>query len=539
MEALKKSRALLAVSIALALTACSEEAVPPEENTAPSFTLSGTSVSVNEGATVEVPFTLSDSHSSVEDLTITIDDSTLSGDVSIDKENMVVRYVAPWIREGDGLTENFNLTAKDPQGASTTVNLAVDVQDINSPVSVKINPPQNAISYQNTQTDSSLSFVYPESSNIEIVYDLEEEDADYLSVDFSVSEGVIFKNQVTPKMSDDGTSVSLSFPVPDIANPSEIITVTLSVMDGDETVTAVSNITVANKVSLAWTAQSPMSISEENGGTIQYTSSEGYGYTATYTADVTLPDGSPLDFPLDYTFNSDTGEISFSPSTGFLGDRSVLVTVKATNELAIVGGESYVEETVLTRSLTVKDDRDDGFSVSTDNFYQQVDYLEDVKFRRDEDRVASTLGTYLFLNRYITHAQSVSFSENTSASLNAEYAELDRLASDIANRLDSGESGDEIKSDMSNFESEIFRVGAETRKTMREEAELLVSQSGKSLPLSLPYGSSFSMDFGGRLTHFVGNDAYGYFADDNQQSWIFKSEFSYLDAVNIENEYCF
>ena len=39
MEALKKSRALLAVSIALALTACSEEAVPPEENTAPSFTL--------------------------------------------------------------------------------------------------------------------------------------------------------------------------------------------------------------------------------------------------------------------------------------------------------------------------------------------------------------------------------------------------------------------------------------------------------------------------------------------------------------------
>ena len=34
MEALKKSRALLAVSIALALTACSEEAVPPEENTA-------------------------------------------------------------------------------------------------------------------------------------------------------------------------------------------------------------------------------------------------------------------------------------------------------------------------------------------------------------------------------------------------------------------------------------------------------------------------------------------------------------------------
>ena len=189
MEALKKSRALLAVSIALALTACSEEAVPPEENTAPSFTLSGTSVSVNEGATVEVPFTLSDSHSSVEDLTITIDDSTLSGDVSIDKENMVVRYVAPWIREGDGLTENFNLTAKDPQGASTIVNLAVDVQDINSPVSVKINPPQNAIGYQNTQTDSSLSFVYPESSNIEIVYDLEEEDADYLSVDFSVSEG--------------------------------------------------------------------------------------------------------------------------------------------------------------------------------------------------------------------------------------------------------------------------------------------------------------------------------------------------------------
>ena len=168
-----------------------------------------------------------------------------------------------------------------------------------------------------------------------------------------------------------------------------------------------------------------------------------------------------------------------------------------------------------------------------------MDYLEDVKFRRDEDRVASTLGTYLFLNRYITHAQSVSFSENTSASLNAEYAELDRLASDIANRLDSGESGDEIKSDMSKFESEIFRVGAETRKTMREEAELLVSQSGKSLPLSLPYGSSFSMDFGGRLTHFVGNDAYGYFADDNQQSWIFKSEFSYLDAVNIENEYCF
>lgn len=55
-----------------------------------------------------------------------------------------------------------------------------------------------------------------------------------------------------------------------------------------------------------------------------------------------------------------------------------------------------------------------------------------------------------------------------------EYVELDWFVLDIVNCLDFGESGDEIKSDMSNFESEIFCVGVEICKIMREEVELFV-----------------------------------------------------------------
>lgn len=118
------------------------------------------------------------------------------------------------------------------------------------------------------QMDLFLSFVYFELFNIEIVYDFEEEDVDYLLVDFFVSEGVIFKNQVILKMFDDGMLVLLFFFVFDIVNLLEIIIVILSVMDGDEIVIVVFNIMVVNKVLFVWMVQLLMSIFEENGGII-------------------------------------------------------------------------------------------------------------------------------------------------------------------------------------------------------------------------------------------------------------------------------
>jgi hypothetical protein len=541
MDALQhKTKLSLVLATVLVLSACSKEGEPPVANKEPTITV-GTAVVALEGEVLEIPFEISDADHSSDELKVVLATQGTFGDVTVDKDAGVLRYTGPWVSTGDSSNDGFSVSVVDPAGARALVDISVRVDDINSPVTIEIDPPTQAFGFQNTRTDENLNFLYPESGQLEIRFGVIEKDADNLVSSFSISpEGAVFENQVSVESSDDGSQVVFTLPVPNITTPSAQFSFIFSIDDGDALVSSAANVTLVNKVGLNWAGGTPSSVSESEGAVLRYLSTESYSYPASYEAVITMLDGTPLDFPLDYSLSSSTGDVVIQPSGGFQGGRTALLTLRVSNVITNVGGEEFVEETVLTRQLSFVDDRDDDFNIRINDFFSDASLLEDLDVRRDEVRVGHAVSDYLFLNRFITHIERVDFSALISDTLSGELSVLSTTVASISARLDAGENDDQIESDIADFAVALRGIGRDTREVIVQSlSSITAANNEKTLPFGNLSISGSSTIFDSRLTHFVGNGMYGSFADEAKEVWRFNDEYAYLAVADISDPFCF
>jgi hypothetical protein len=540
METHKCGKVALLVSGALFITACSKEEQPPVPNTPPSIVFETSSLSVNEGDVLRIPFSVTDAETSVQDLRVTLNLNDMQGDVRVDRSTNELVYTAPWVSEGTGFSETFIVDVFDSENLTSSGSVTVSVQDINDPVKIVITPPQLSFGFENTQTDTNLSLFFPEEKELVVEFSINEPDADIVTVDYGVTEGVVFRNQITPTLSENSALATLSLPIPDIQEPSETFALQLTVMDGDDTVDAIVNVTVINKVALAWRPNQTSDISESSGGSLIYNMSEPYAYPAEYTVSFHELNGDPVERPINYSFTPANGTVTFGEQDGFLGDRQIVMNLSVSNIITSASGEEFRETVELSRTLVLRDDRDDGFSSLTEQFYDTFEQLTTSNERDEEGRVVSIVGSYLYLNRLVTKSEREVFVTHASTVYTDEITALTSAGATLSNRLNSGESGPGIESSIESFFYDLKSMGKDTRTYVSEYINTLDNGSvAQGLPFNLPSMNSEIFVASSELSHYVGNKRYGFYVDQAKTDWEFTAEYAYLDVVNYTDSFCF
>lgn len=572
MNALKRS-SLLALSVMAALSGCSSEEEPVAENGKPTITLSAQTISVNEGEVGFVSYTVSDDASSESNggLRLSIigkdgvpiqttpngnaclpettgtDSSgkpelkSKGGCVSIAPDGKI-NYAAPWLSLPGYRTHNetFKVRVTDGSGAYAEKDVAVTVKDKVSVVKLAVNPPSGASGYQNTQKEGLINFWYPESTTMELAFDVTELDQDEITLDFSVTEGLVYKNQIEKRFSDDGSTVFLKVPIPSISTPSADIILSLLGSDGDGSAKATANITVVNRPTLTWSAAAPTEISEKSGGELPFVSSEAPNYPGAYAVKITLQDGSTPSFDLPVSMSADKKSVVIGASSGFQGDQTVQIDLTLTNKITHAGGESYNEVTRLTRVVTLKDDRDDDFELSLKNFYKLSEQVNTAKVRRDEDRVASAYSNYFFLNGMIKSSEAKRLRDLVSSSLDSEYASLAAVAASITKGVEEELPVEELEELISDYTAAANQLGHVAREVLSDEVSLIATKhSGIKIPLKNVVRGGGVKLYSGALTHYIGNLSYGTFEDAAKTKWVFSPGFEQLAVVDYSGSYCF
>lgn len=527
-----------AVCAALVLAGCSKEetAVDTTDTTAPAITVSNTSPSLNEGARIEIPFNVLDQGTEYSNLSITLDSSGTTGDVTLDKANKVIVYQAPWLTSEKSLSDGFSISARDHAGnKSEEVSVSITVQDIDSGVEAEIVAPSQAFGYENTQTPTALNmWIYEGESQVRFKYNLSEDDADELEVDFNVVEP-FFKNNFTAEMGESGESFTLVSDIPRIDEPYADTLLQVVIQDNDTTVQLDANIVIINKVSMAWAASEDTFISETNGAMFSFTHSEESDYDAEVAVDVTYADGSPLDFPLSYSLEGNN--VVFEPSDGFQGDRNVKLTVSMTNTIPGNGGETFVERVELTRNLVVSDDRDDAFISKEAEFQEYVAHYEDLKEREEDVRVAKVLAQYWMLNDYITFVEKNALVSDVENLLAEEVTELETQITAINSKLNSGDSGEELSGEIDDFVGSVKGMGSSVREKLYEQFSVIKEKTDVT-DHQVPSIASTATFVNDKLTQYAGNSTYGYFDKSAGDRWVFSEKYAYLKSVDVLDEYC-
>ncbi|MEG3764868.1 hypothetical protein [Alteromonas sp. 14N.309.X.WAT.G.H12] len=546
-----KNLPLLSVAavITLALSGCSEESDDTATTTAddaPTLSINDYSSSVDEGDVITIGYNADDDNEA--DPTITIASSDLQGDVVVGSH--LIQYTAPWLDEDDSITETFTIVATDSSGQTTKEEVSLTVSDIDDPVSLTVSPPSQARGFENTQTDTLLNFWIDEGQEaVTISYELKEADADLLLVSYSLSdESFIFENNIaaTQETVGDTTTVKLSFALPEIVDTSstvsessEDVSLTLSVDDGDDIVSAVVNMTVVNVVDLGWASGNPSTISESDGGVLTYTSSESDSYSGEYIVDLFDEDGNEID--LDFDLDTEARTITFGENEGIIGDQVVEVVIQHVNVISNAAGEDYDATFSASKTITIIDDRDDSFLSLEEQYETNLTLFSDIRTRRDEDRVASAAASYLFLNGWVDESESESFKTQVSLLLDEETEEL----VDLADQIDDGLNGDgdteSTEALMEDFSDALYGFGATARKYMTEQMEAyeaMESNVDKDLGLGVlsQAGTAYLYDET-YVTHYVGNPNYGHYEADDE--WVFDSTYGYLAVADITDSYCF
>lgn len=527
-----------AVCAAVALAGCSKEETPVDttDTIAPAITVSNTSPSLNEGARIEIPFNVLDQGTDFSNLSINLEAAGTTGDVSLDKANKVIVYQAPWLTSAKSLTDGFSISARDQAGnKSEEVSVSVTVQDIDSGVEAEIVAPAQAFGYENTQTPTALNmWVYEGESQVRFKYNLNEDDADELEVDFNVI-SPFFKNNFTAEMHDSGESFTLIADIPRIDEPYADTMLQVIVQDNDTTVQLEANIVIINKVEMAWGASQDTFVSETNGGTFSFSHSEESDYDADIAVSVTYPDGSALDFPLNYHLQGNN--VVFDPSSGFQGDRNVQLTVSMTNNIPSNGGEVFVERVELTRNLVVKDDRDDAFISKEAEFQEYVAHFEDLKERKEDVRVAKVLAQYWMLNDHITFLDQKGLLADVDSLIAEEITDAETQITAINSKLNSGDSGEELSGEIDDFIGTVKGMGSSVREKLNEQFDTIKSKASVT-DHAVPAIATTATLVNERLTQYAGNATYGYFDKSQGDRWVFSEKYAYLKSVDVLDEFC-
>lgn len=360
----------LALPFALAMLAgCSTEEDTSNGNTgsanaAPSIFAQNSVANVNEGAVTTFSFNVTDDKTGYGALSLTVNYDEILGTVVMDKDTKTLRYSSPYLQGSTKtLSESFTLRAVDGEGLSTEQRFTVTTNDINDPVELIAQVPNGSFGFENTKTDKLLNlFMYENQPGAAFNFSVVESDRDADDVSLSFGVDGLFANQVTQAINEEGTLSSLTIDIPELNQPSKVITLTLAAQDNDVIENAVVNLTVLNRPTLIWNnKKSAEALSEKDGGTVFFEFSEAQGYAGTFTVTLTNSENAPLDFELPYTIDTANRSIVFASAGRVLGDQDINVKLTHSTPVQNVSGEDFTVTTVAEKTLTLKDDRDDDF----------------------------------------------------------------------------------------------------------------------------------------------------------------------------------
>lgn len=534
----------LIVAGSLALTACStEESDPPttENNKAPAIFIQS-QVTTEEGKVAEISFNVTDDRTPYADLNIQVIASGLQGRVTLDPLMKQLRYSAPYLTgKSKQLTETFTLKVTDKDGLSTEQRVVISVTDINSPVSVSANVPIGAFGYENTVSNKSVNaFAFADSDKSSVSFSLNEDpnDADIADVDFTVSG--LFKNQVKSLSSANGDLITLEFDTPTMTSPSLQLAFTLSAQDNDGKDAAAVNLTLLKRHTLAFDySKSSSFISEKNGGELYFIFSEATTYPGEFSVSLSDESGSPLNFTLPYTLDKISRKITFSPSSGFLGDRRVVVNVSHSATVQNAAGERYDNVTSLQTVILVKDDRDDDFASLIESFKEHSSQASDVIKAREEHLVALSLSNQLLLNNAVRKINVNKLLDEVSKSLD-EQEQLVETKERQINILIGANKIDEANVEILSYINMVEDLGKSAREYINEwysEHVELASISGLKKP-SVTWSSRGLNKSIDEWSHYIGNLDYGFYDITKSGVWQFKNEYSYLSVLKENRAYC-
>lgn len=524
---------ILAATIATLIVGCSSESEPAPENQRPVITLTdGGSFNVNEGAKIDVPFTVTDETAVTLDVTSS---GEMKGDVSI--SDGVLSYTAPWVPGDSDVVETITLTAKDSEGLTSSATITFTIADGNTSASVVINPPSEAFGFEKTRTDTLLNFwVFEGQSGVVLRYDITDEDADEIALDYDVeSDNYLFRNNIEPALNSAGTEASLTFDLPATNNPYENATVELTVDDGDDVRRVYAHMTVINQPKLHWNSPN-LTLSESSGGSLPFAMDETVDQDGTYSVTLTTPDGEPIDFDLPYQINEAAQTIEFYSSDGFLGDRSVVVTLDYTMLIPNNAGEIYEHVTTIAHTVTVKDDRDDDFMALEDRLQKVRDAYMQMTDRNDDVMVFRALNDRLQVEGVIDGNQRAELDEVLALSLAEEKDLNDDLFIAIDEAIDDDAPSDEIEELLVEIESTVPRFGGLARKEYLEAFNAL--QTYGPTPLRAPDSTSPAELESMWVSHYFGNSRYGSFEGDDIESFQFFPRYAYMNVTHLSQSSC-
>jgi hypothetical protein len=542
METLKLNRSLVFLALVAAVSGCSKETEDalPTMNNPPELTVKLSSLSVEENATAKISFNVLDDTTDFENMVFIIEGDDLAGSVVIDSVNKELIYTAPVLDSLKQINTGFTLAVKDENGSATRKQISINVTDIDSVVEIEMLPPSESFGFENTKTPTDINmWVMEGQESITFRYLIDESDGDTVEVDFSVSEGYIFNNDVVATLPNT-SELEIKLPIPMISVASQDFILQTIFSDNDGAVSTNFFVTVVNDVDLRWLPESDKEISETNGGTIFFTSSESADYNVQYSVNVTDNNGDKLDFVLPYVFDAAAGEIVFDSSPGFQGDRNVVVTLTASNEIPNGEGEIFNAVSETTYDLVVRDDRDDGFISAVEQYYSNVAMFDVMRTRGDEVRVVSSLSTYLMLNDWVTLQSKVSIEELVKSTIEQEAKSLDEEVLRLNALVGTGGTNEESNTSFSDFEAAVYSFGNITREVIHDwQVDVISKNAPRALELGLiSRGGDINRLFG-NASHYVGNAKYGFFNDDNGAEWRLLPEFNYLAVVNVTDNFCF
>lgn len=544
---------LVALSLSIVLlSACSTEEPAADdgsggaENTAPLIFADISSGAVDERKSLSFSVNVSDDRTPYQDLVFKTLHDPIKGSVSYNASNKTITYVAPQLSGAEkSLTEGFILQATDKDGAKTEKSFTVTVNDIDSPVKVKVVPPSSSFGFENTQTERLINaFIYESQPATSFRVDLNEDKGDLDEISLSMEVSGLFENQV--KQSIEGASAVFTFDTPTLKQPSQLITFTVGAQDNDVSEVALVSLTVVNKAEITWNnQQGSAELTESAGGQVHFLFSEEPSYPGSFSAKVTKEDGTELDFNLPFTLNQTAKTINFGPSDRVLGDTKVKITLQHVNSVQNAAGEKFDAIAESTKTITLKDDRDDDFNAKVEEFKEAATQVEFLISAKEEASIFNALATLMSLENKINRSQWLAGEVIVNDELKKQETEIYAIESEINQLINSGKS-DEATAKINDYISKTNLIGSSSRAAITKWfGEVTAAASGTEIKNNdATSGISVQWASGGlnknmdQWSHYIGNAQYGFFDTKNQNKWVYLPQYAYLGVIDEAGTIC-
>lgn len=539
-----KAKVTAIVAASLLLSACQErdpDDFGMEDTQAPVITAPSTST-VQEGDTISINFNVVDDLTNYKDLKISLMNKDARGRASLDLSNKALVYTAPWLSRDKTLQENILIRATDKSGNSSEHTFQITVEDIDSPVSIRVMDPSLGFGFDNGRTPESMYLWVEESRgalNLRVAVD--EEDGDEVSVDYSVDSSVLHESAVNASFNSEQTELNLKFDIPAISGvPYEHIALALTVEDNDAVSEATIGVTVVNNPSFRILPSDD--ITESRGGVIPFEFSEPADYPGDYQVNFTDTNGEQLPFNINYSLDRANGEIVIGTSEPFQGDRQVNVEVSVTNEIRNLNGDNYSHVATGRATITIIDDRDDDFSSAVESFDTIKNWVNDMEARKDEYIITQLMSRYFLLEGMTTYSETQALDNEVLRLLEEDYDALRLTISNVEDSISNGDDNTEVTRLINKFNQQLSKTGQPSRELALDWYNTVTEGvDPDDIPIRAMNAQAkmLVLDDYDAVTHFVGNENYGRYRNNGGGAWSFNDKMAYFTIADVSGPGCY